>query len=82
MNVGESPIAFGQFIGHFSAKPVLPIAVFSESPIFGKAPLTARFNNKSTESPNHGLGNLKMEIFLKARTPYIDTLKSEGTRLA
>jgi YVTN family beta-propeller protein len=52
VNVGESPIAFGQFIGHFSAKPVLPIAVFSESPIFGKAPLTARFNNKSTESPN------------------------------
>jgi YVTN family beta-propeller protein len=52
VNVGESPIALGQFIGHFPAKPVLPIAVFSESPIFGKAPLIARFNNKSTESPN------------------------------
>jgi YVTN family beta-propeller protein len=52
VNVGESPIALGQFIGPLSAKPVLPIVVFSESPLFEKAPFTARFNNKSTESPN------------------------------
>ena len=52
VNVGESPITLGQFIGSFPAKLVLPIAAFSAYPTSGKVPLTVSFNDKSTGSPN------------------------------
>jgi len=52
VNVGESPMALGQFIGSLPAKSVPSIAAFSAYPTFGKAPLTVRFDDKSTGSPN------------------------------
>lgn len=52
VTVGNNPVAFGQFIGPLSAKPVRPVADFSAIPTSGKAPLKVKFTSEeSTGSP-------------------------------
>ena len=51
VEVGDMPIAFGQFIGEKSVlKPVLPVADFSASVTSGYAPLSVQFTDLSQYS--------------------------------
>ena len=47
VNVGNSPVAFGQFIGPLQHKPVLPVANFSSNVTSGYAPLSVQFTDLS-----------------------------------
>ena len=59
MNVGNYPIAFGQFIGSLPAQPVLPTANFSSNVTEGYAPLTVQFTDLSENATawNWDFGN-------------------------
>jgi YVTN family beta-propeller protein len=66
VHVGNSPAAFGQFIGEI---PVLPVANFSASPTTGKVPLTVKFRDKSTGLPTSWFWNFGDKSTSTARNP-------------
>lgn len=72
--VGNSPVAFGQFIG---GKAALPVAAFYACPVSGKAPLKVKFTDKSSGSPTAWLWKFGDKSISTAKNP-VHTYKKAG----